>query len=528
MSVVAWVLGGTAATYVVAVSIAHEMATFPGGGKALARSVQAGAQAMRPLRWPAERLDTLGGYLTYHNLILTTFFLSLYAAVQGARAIRGGEERHSLEEVLATGRRRSAVLRDRALGFALALGLIWIGLGLGVAASMAAGDQPDLPGSLLTVLASCLCAMVAYSVGLLVSQLTATSRSAAGVAALVVTVLYVCTNVWDQLGPFGAVRFVSPFHYANDLRTLVPGHGFNLPASAALVAMSAVLLSVAGWAFERRDYASPLWRRRRRSRLGRPVRVQRAMLRTTWSAGLLQGRIGLLAWCAGTAAYSALLASLQPAVMEAWSAFESWAGFAGAGPGVAPGDAYLALVGELASIVVAAYVVTQAAGWVADLEQGRVEMLLAAPISWSRLVCERLVGVTVGVGAIAVSCAAGLALAAAAAGVEVNAGGMVRVAVDVVLLGAALAAVAAIVVAVLRSGLAVIVLAVFLGASYLLGVLVYLLDWPLWVNRLSVFGAFGHPYLEWPPLSSTLVLLVLAIAGGTAAAAMAERTPKVA
>ena len=214
--------------------------------------------------------------------------------------------------------------------------------------------------------------------------------------------------------------------------------------------------------------------------------------------------------------------------MKAWSAFESWAGFAGAGPGVAPGDAYLALVGELASIVVAAYVVTQATGWVADLDQGRVEMLLAAPVSWSRLVCERLVGVAVGVGAIAVSCSVGLALAAAAAGVEVNAGGMVRVAVYVVLLGAAVAAVASIVVAALRSGLAVIVLAVFLGASYLLGVLVYLLDWPGWVNRLSVFGAFGHPYLEWPPLSGTLVLLVLAVPGGLVAAAMAERTAKVA
>jgi ABC-2 type transport system permease protein len=514
--------------YLIAVSLAHEMATFPGGPTALARSVRAGAEAMRPLRWPAERLDTLGGYLTYHNLILLTFFLSVYAAVQGARAIRAGEEQHSLEEVLATGRSRSAVVRDRALGFAVTLGLIWLGLGLGVAASMAAGHEPDLVGSLATVLVSCLCAMVAYGLGLLVSQLIGTSRSAAGVATLVVTVLYVGTNVWDEIGPFGVLRFLSPFHYANASRALVPGHGLDFISTAVLLAMSAALIAIAGWAFQRRDYASPLWRRRARSRVARPAPVQRAMLRTTWSAGLLRGRIGLLAWCVGMAAYSALLAALEPAVMDAWSAFESWAGFAGAGPGVAPGKAYLSLVGELAAIVVAAYVVTQAAGWVADLEQGRVEMVLAAPVSWSRLVWERLLAVILAAGALAVSCCAGLALAAAAAGVEVDIGGMARVTVGIVLLGAALAAVAAIVVAALRSGLAVVVLAVFLGTSYLLGVLVYLLGWPEWVNRLSVFGAFGHPYLEWPPLSGTLLLLVLAIPGGLAAAAIAEHTPKVA
>lgn len=58
--------------------------------------------------------------------------------------------------------------------------------------------------------------------------------------------------------------------------------------------------------------------------------------------------------------------------------------------------------------------------------------------------------------------------------------------------------VAAVVVAALRSALAVTVTAVFLGAAYLLGLLVTLLGWPAWVARLSVFGAFGHPYSTCP------------------------------
>src|SRR5665648_1277255 len=65
--------------------MAVEMKDFPGGSQALAASISASAEAMRPLRWPAERLDTLGGYLTYHNVILFNLILAIYGAVQGAR-----------------------------------------------------------------------------------------------------------------------------------------------------------------------------------------------------------------------------------------------------------------------------------------------------------------------------------------------------------------------------------------------------------------------------------------------------------
>ena len=93
---------------------------------------------------------------------------------------------------------------------------------------------------------------------------------------------------------------------------------------------------------------------------------------------------------------------------------------------------------------------------------------------------------------------------------------------------ACLASVAAVIVAALRTGVAVAVLAVYVTASYLLGLLVSYLAWPDWVTRLSIFGAFGHPYLGWPAVGGTLVLLTLAVAGGLLAAAVAERTPKVA
>ena len=72
------------------------------------------------------------------------------------------------------------------------------------------------------------------------------------------------------------------------------------------------------------------------------------------------------------------------------------------------------------------------------------------------------------------------------------------------------------------------VLAVLVGASYILGYFVPMFGWPDWLNRLSVFWAFGQPYLEWPASTGLVTMLVLAVPGAVLAAAIAERTVKVA
>ena len=78
--------------YFEALAIAAELRDFPGGPEVLAKSIMPTIEAMRIIRWPADRLDTLGGYLAYHNITLFNYFLALYAALQGARLIRRLEE----------------------------------------------------------------------------------------------------------------------------------------------------------------------------------------------------------------------------------------------------------------------------------------------------------------------------------------------------------------------------------------------------------------------------------------------------
>jgi ABC-2 type transport system permease protein len=527
VAIVAWVVGGAAAMYGIALGYANEVARFPGGAKGMGESLAAAAEALRPLRWPADRLDTLGGYITYHNVTLFALFLAVWAAIQGARAVRDLERKHSLEEILATGRPRSSVVVDRTAGFLVALTLIAVGVGLGLGASMAAGGEPDLGGSLITIAAAGLCALPAYALGLLVSQLVGSARKASGISASIVTALYVYTNVWDRTGPFEALRFVSPFFHFDRSRALVPGEGADLPSMVVLVAMATAGVAAGAWAFERRDYATRLWARPERRVTGAVVRVQRPWLRRVWSATLVRERGALLAWAVGAALYMGLVAWLEAAATDVWEQMRFMRELL-ALEGVSASDQYLSLVSELLALIVAAFVISHAAGWVADLREGRVEAILSGPISWSRLVRERLVALVVGVTVITAVAVVALAGASAAAGTDLNDVGLVRLAGDTILFGAGLGAVAAIAVAWLRSRSAIVALSLFVVASYLLVLFVPLFDWPAWIERLSVFGAFGHPYLELPPVGGLFTLVVLGSLGAVTAAAIATRTPKVA
>lgn len=527
VGIAVWAVGGSLAMYAIAAGFASEVARFAGGARAMAASMAAATEALRLLRWPADRLDTLGGYLTYHNVTLFVLFLSLYMGVQGARAVRGPETGGALALVLATGRSRVAVIRSRTAGALITLTLICAGVGLGLAVSMAAGGAPDTAGSLITAAAAGLCALPAYALGLLVSQLTESTRAAGGVTALVITGLYVFTNVWEKTGPLRAARFVSPFFYFSRSRALVPGYGFDLPAAAALLAMTGILLGAAAWAFQRRDYAAPLWAHRtRRARPAGPV--QRPLLRTFWTATLVRERYGLLAWAAASALAMGLMAWLEPGVVDLWDRVRLIRNWIGTQPGHSPAAQYLSFAAEILAPIVAAFVITRAAAWVADFRQGRVEAILAGPVSWPRLAAERLAALLAGVAAITAGAIAGLAIGAAAVGAPLSGAGLLRLAAVTLLLGAALGAVAAVVVAWLPSGLAVTVLAVLVAASYLVTYLAQLFAWPDWAARLSVFGAFGRPYLGLPAAGGLAFLGAVAVLGTLLAAVVAARSPKAA
>ena len=269
---------------------------------------------MRPIRWPAEHLDTLGGYLTYHNIQILAYFLAVYGVVQGARAIRGAEERHSLEVILATGWSRTSVLRDRALGFLASLAVITFGIALGVAWSMAAGGEPNLAGSFVTITATGLVALVAYALG---------------PAPLPADPYRPCGGRDRRPGDHGALRGHQrvggprtarhrPVHLALPLRQQLPRAGARArtghlldgcprgPSHSALARTRRPGLPAPGLRTRRSGRGRPPGRRSRRATSGSSAGGGASV----WRVTLFRGRVGLLAWTVATAAFAGMYMSL--------------------------------------------------------------------------------------------------------------------------------------------------------------------------------------------------------------------------
>jgi ABC-2 type transport system permease protein len=506
-----------------ALALAQEMKDFPGGASALARSVLPGIEAMRPLRWPADRLDTLGGYLTYHNVTLFNLLLAVYGAVVGAKVLRGAEERHSAEELLATGISRRGLLLARVWGFGLVTVVVVAGLTAGTAFGMAGGGEPDLGGSIATCATTGLLALVGFGLGVLLGQVAREARAAAGLASLLLVVLYVATNLDGEVAGAGVLAAVSPFSLANRSRALVPGYGLDVGATLALVAVAAALIALSVVAGDRRDYGAPLWSRRTVAPQEHG-HVARRMVGSVEASSLRRGAVGLLVWVVATAGFTAMFGSLQPDIMDAWEGTGFLSAFGGEGDAAA---SYWTFTLSVLPAVLSAYAVTQASAWVNELQHGRVEMLRATALSWTRLVSARLVALLVGSTVIMLAAIGALAAAAASVESPLDAAGTGRVIVVALLFSAAMGSLAALVTAVLRRSAAVTALALVVGASYLLTYIVPLLGWPDWLNRLSLFWAFGMPYTGWPSAGRLLTLVVLAVGGWVLAAAVAERSPAV-
>lgn len=519
-----WVLAASALFLYFGFAYAASVASIEGGAAALGASVVPVAQSMRVLMGPSDRLDTYGGYLTYHNTGALALGLALWALIQGARAVRGREERGVLELWLATGRRRLAIVLDQWLGFLLALAVIAAGLAAGVGAGTVGAGAPAWGAAVLVAVEAALVAAAFFGAGLLLSQLTRSARAGAGLAALAMVALYLLTNVASDLGPLRAMRFLSPFFYYQQSRVMVPGHGLDPLATGvlALLAVAAVVLGVL--AFERRDLAAPLWQplRGRGSGRSRRARLSAPWLRDAWLADLRWQWLTLTLWAAATAAFVAVVIAVSPSVTGVWQSSDLIRQLVSRLPGRTFFDHYMGYVMTLAAIAPAAFVVVAASRWVSDLGDRRVEMLLSTPVSRPRVVLEWALGVLAGAAVVAVGVAAGCVAGALAAGVSLRVDGLLRLTADVILVGGAVAGLALVAVVALRSGAAVGALSALLGLSFFVTVLGPLFRWPDWVMRLSIFDAFGSPYVEMPRLSGLLLLAGCAVVGTGLAALMAR------
>ncbi|HEY6471126.1 MAG TPA: ABC transporter permease subunit [Candidatus Dormibacteraeota bacterium] len=510
-------VAGLAPAYVAAAK------AISGGLQALATAALPFARSFQFLTGPVDRLDTVGGYLSYKIFPDIALLIAIYAAIQGAQVLRGSEGKGIYDLWFAAGRSRNAILRDRVAGFVIALtGIVALLFVFTVIGGALSGVQFPLQ-ALGQCVAVGFVGLVSFSLGLLVSQFVQAARTASGVTAGYLVASFFVANMFDHLGALTFLRYLSPFYYYLSARTLA-GTSFDVASMVTLVIASLVAGAVAWWLYLRRDIGGVSLARVHHSRPAdftfRPSAIWH---RTLWLNWIAEQPIGIAAWVFAIAAFTATEAAVVPAairiVNDSGGTFEKFLERHG---GLLSAGQYLSFFLTFTAFLVAGFVVAQVARWASDATQHRNDVVLAQSVSMGRLLLERTATVLVLAALIGLAVVAGTFVGSRIGGYTVDGAGLLRTFLDVVLLSFAIGGVGLLAVTVLRSAAATGVTGGLLIACFLLTTVAGLLSWPGWASRASVFDAFGTPYLSVPRTGSLIYLVVLG-AGGTFVAYLAMR-----
>ena len=135
---------------------------------------------------PAHHIATVAGYTAYHAIAVLGIIGGVWGLLAGTRLLRGEEEAGRWELLLAgqTTRRRAAAGAMAGLGTGL-LTLWAVTAAITIAVGRSAGPPFSVSASMFLAVAAVAAAAMFLAVGALCSQLAATRRQAAGLAAAV-------------------------------------------------------------------------------------------------------------------------------------------------------------------------------------------------------------------------------------------------------------------------------------------------------------------------------------------------------
>src|SRR5712692_8621483 len=161
-----------------------------------------------------------------------------------------------------------------------------------------------------------------------------------------------------------------------------------------------------------RDLGSSLIRRRSIEAALTVEPAHNPLLGVPVLSALYEQRIGLLAWIVGTSFAAAYMTSLGRQLVYLTQ--------------VGHGDPYVALTGffwfGIFQLLLAAYSIAQVARWASDDNEGRLEMVLSAPVSRTRVVIERAATLVIGTSLVVGFSSLAFYLGAHQAGINVQAG----------------------------------------------------------------------------------------------------------
>jgi ABC-2 type transport system permease protein len=435
----------------------------------------------------------LGGYLAYHNITLFNYFLALFAAVQGARLIRHLEESGDIDLYLSATTSRSKLIYSRSFAYFLAQILISLGLGFGTVLALNASGEPATSAAIITLLAGGIAVLPIFGLALIISQFVRNARTASGITSIIVTTLYVLSNIADKFSWLEPIKYFTPFYYANLSRPVIPGFSANYSSWLLMFVIAIIFVLIANQIFIRRDIAGTPIKFARKDVM-RKAHVPKGFIRDI----LWRQRLGLVAWTVTSGAFIGVFISLMSGIVEIWEEFAFLQQFSASGFGTTAQEQYLAMVYEMLPPFVAGFLIQQGSKWTSDLNEGRVQLFLSNGISKSALILKRMIAGVIGCEIIILTSLLVATIGSLLQDAPLNAEAMMRVLVIGTLFALAFAAIVSLLVSMLAGRNPTQLLSIYVGAAWMISFMVPYLDWPDWLLRLSIFDAFGHPYVDWP------------------------------
>jgi ABC-2 type transport system permease protein len=357
-----------------------------------------------------------------------------------------------------------------------------------------------------------------FGLGLFVAQLVTTRRVAWVTATIILVALFTVNSSVRAGGSPTPITLLSPFYLSDRSTPLLAGGTVDIAASGGILVIFAALVALSIWAFRRRDLDGPLVRGRVRT--GRPERraARDPLLRMPVLAIVDQLRGWIVGWAVALAILGYFMTSLAHSIAESFNDVPAMViYFARAGINGAA-DVVGVVWFSLALLFVVIFAVAQVNAWAADDAEGRLEIMLAAGASRTRIVLERIAALLVAAAIVAAVSTVSVYLAAKTFAITVP---VDRLAIATALMLPVVFAFGAVGHALVgwRPRVAVLVIGAIAIISYFTEQFAPAFDTPEWVSRTSFFTLYGTPMTnaDWGGAATLTVIGVVFTLIGIAA-----------
>jgi len=486
--------------------------------------------------WNADvvAVDTIGGYATW-KIGIFIFLIAIWPLLTGSRMLRGEEERGSLDVLLSAPRPRMRVALEKLaamwtalLAMGLLIGLLAFGGGQKFGADFTIGD------ALVYGLNVALICAVIGGIALLISQFTQEQGPAAGWTAGLLLVFIVMDMVHRVIANTEWISRLSPIYYYNLSKPLVPSYGVNVGAMFLLLALTLVISGAAVWLFARRDIGGtvplPRWLRLPERTANRALPVGDWSLRSIYARSLGMIAVPAAWWTLGIAAWAVWVevvvqqmeARLTTLLQSSPAAITLIKNLSGGNADINAG--FLSALFVFVPLFLMAFVVTQVNSWSADEQNGRLELVLAAPQARLQVLLGRFAALATATIVISLITLVAAYAAAASTGLKLDLGNLAAATLGMVPLGLLVAGIGYMAAGWLRTAADTGLLSFILAAWFFISFIGPELKLPDATLRLSAFYYYGSPLLNGLQLTSVLGLLaVAAIALGIGALRFARK-----